>query len=262
MRGGSDAHVGTGDSPVQRAKRASFHLALVILSESHSERACGVGYSRYRKAATHYPVFPCVLCVKGSVVARRVLSSMPVGPHPPRAHRLLRLLKIHVLIHRKLRRQTRRVVAGTSSHYTKSALTDLHRVTIRRPLPRNGNVVSRNQCIERDVFPFARKVPPLRRGDTHQIGPYASDVDGCLRRVRSRRSRRTLHLPGIKVHANTQSKHEAEKAKYSAHKSLHRNCTAKPRPWQVTAGHYPVFPLPALSAAEGACPERSRRSLP
>jgi hypothetical protein len=91
------------------------------------------------------------------------------------------------------------------SDYTKATGTDLDRVDVRRTLPGNRNVVSRDHFVEGSVFPFAGKVPALGPGDTHQIGLYVSDVDGCLRCVLPGGSRRTLHLPGIETHANSQS---------------------------------------------------------
>jgi len=90
-------------------------------------------------------------------------------------------LELHVLIDRKLRGRARGVVTGTDSDHTKTTGTGLDLVGIRRTLSDNGNVVSRDQFLEGDVFSFAGKAPALGRGDTDQIAPYAGDVDGGLR---------------------------------------------------------------------------------
>src|ERR1700694_2965602 len=129
-------------------------------------------------------------------------------------------LELHVLVDRKLRGRARGVVTGTDSDHAKTTGTGLDLVGIRRTLPANGNVVSRDQFVEGDVFSFAGKVPALGRGDTDQIAPYAGDVDGGLRGVRPGASRRALHLLGINVHANGQDNDDAEKSEQAAHLSL------------------------------------------
>src|ERR1700680_2046251 len=131
-------------------------------------------------------------------------------------------LELHVLVDRKLRGRARGVVTGTGGYYTKTTGAGLDLVGIRRTLSGNGNVVSRDQVVEGDVFSFAGKVPALGRGDTDQIAPYAGDVDGGLRGVRPGGSGRALHLLGINVHANGQDHDDAEKSEKAAHLSLPR----------------------------------------
>src|ERR1035437_1192984 len=136
-------------------------------------------------------------------------------------------LKLHVFVDRKLRGRARGVVTGTGSDYTKATGTDLDLVGIRGPLPGNIRVVRRDQIVEGDILALAGEVPALGRGDTNQIAPYAGDVDGGLRVVRSGGSRRALRLLGINVHPNGQYNDDAEKSEQAAHVYPRGNCTAK-----------------------------------
>src|SRR5580658_2349745 len=80
------------------------------------------------------------------------------------------------------------VVPGPRSHHAKSTRAGLDLITIRRTLP-HGNGVARDQLVKRSVFPFARGVQPLRRGDPDQVTLYPGNVDGSLRVARARHRR-------------------------------------------------------------------------
>src|SRR5438067_10203572 len=94
---------------------------------------------------------------------------------------LLGGLKLHVLVHEKLCRRVRSVISRTGSNDAKSIGTQFDGVTIRRALPGYRNVIRRDQIVERGIFPFADKVPALRRSDADQIAFYARDVNRTLR---------------------------------------------------------------------------------
>src|SRR5450755_1083274 len=82
-------------------------------------------------------------------------------------------LELHILVDRKLRRRAADVVTGTGRHYVKATRTDLNVVSVRRTLAGNGDVVSRYNFVEGDIFSFAGEIPALGLGDADEVALHA-----------------------------------------------------------------------------------------
>src|ERR1700722_15966193 len=89
------------------------------------------------------------------------------------AQGLLRALKLHILVHRELRRRAAEVGTGADRNHVKAAGTGLDLIAIRRTLPGNANVVRRDQFVEGSIFSLGGKVAALGLGDAGQIASYA-----------------------------------------------------------------------------------------
>src|ERR1019366_7955184 len=169
--------------------------------------------------------------------------------HPPWPLFLVRRLHFHGVGHPELSGSS---FDRSSGRGAKSARGNFYVVNIRRAVALDGEIVSRDQLIERSVLTLASLVAALGVGNGDQVILHAGDGRDFGMAAAGRRRLQRCDLQRIEVHGNRGHNHRAEKSEDTHRllpglfqRLLHREpprATSNPSDGPAAARQWPGFP--------------------